>query len=205
MGASERTVGQADRRAAGTIISAGTISRLYRLEPWQDLSYDQEIELGDLALRAPILAKSDRIGYLDDQHLRVGVDMVRVTDVATSIDRFGDRYTGRLFTSHEVDCCCGEPGTMASGLAARYAAKEATLKVLRPQGHIPDWRSIEVRRHPQGWCDLRLADHAAHLARVAKITDMTLSLSHEGDMAIAVVIALRDLPHHRTNHILTAN
>ena len=35
--------------------------------------------------------------------------------------------------------------------AARFAAKEATIKVLRPVGHQPDWRSVEVRRDAGGW------------------------------------------------------
>ena len=76
----------------------------------------------------------------------------------------------------------------AASLAARFAAKEATIKVLRPEGHQPDWRSVEVRRDPNGWCTLALTGHAAALAEQAGIADLAVSLTHEGDVAAAVVV-----------------
>ena len=75
--------------------------------------------------------------------------------------RFGDRYVGRVYTAHEVSCCQGTPPVVAAGLAARFAAKEATIKVLRPAGSNPPWRSIEIRRDPSGWCSVNLTDGAA--------------------------------------------
>ena len=68
--------------------------------------------------------------------IRVGTDLTCVADVASSIERFGDRYLRRLFTDHELDATGGAP----ERLAARFAAKEATVKVLRPTGAQPDWR-----------------------------------------------------------------
>jgi phosphopantetheinyl transferase (holo-ACP synthase) len=62
--------------------------------------------------------------------------------------------------------------------------------VLRPVGHQPDWRSVEVRRHPSGWCTLELSGHAAALADQANIAELAVSLTHEGDVAAAVVVAL---------------
>jgi holo-[acyl-carrier protein] synthase len=78
----------------------------------------------------------------------------------------------------------------AASLAARFAAKEATIKVLRPVGHQPDWRSVEVRRHSEGWCTMALSGHAAALADQAGIAELAVSLTHEGDVAAAVVVAL---------------
>jgi holo-[acyl-carrier protein] synthase len=120
---------------------------------------------------------------------RVGMDIACVDDVAESIGRFGDRYVCRLFTPHEISCCVGTPATTAAGLAARFAAKEATIKVLRPTETRPDWRSIEVRRHKGGWCGLILFGEASRLAREAGLTDLSVSLSHEGNFAAAVVMA----------------
>jgi holo-[acyl-carrier protein] synthase len=107
---------------------------------------------------------------------------------------FGDRYVKRIFTEHEVSSCSGEPHTAAAGLAARFAAKEAAIKVLRPADEGLDWRSIEVHRAPPGWCELRLAGRASRLAQEAGITDLAVSLSHESGLASAVVIALCDGP-----------
>lgn len=119
----------------------------------------------------------------------MGVDLTSIDEVAASIERFGDRYRNRLFTEHELESCGSTPQRQAAGLAARFAAKEAALKVLRPPGPIPAWRSIEVRRHPDGWCDMKLHGEAARLARLSGIRRMAVSISHHGGMAAAVVVA----------------
>jgi holo-[acyl-carrier protein] synthase len=121
--------------------------------------------------------------------VRVGLDLVDVSEVATSVRHFGDRYVRRVYTSHEIACCGGSTAVVVAGLAARFAAKEATIKVLRPVGHQPDWRSIEVRREAGGWCSISLSGHAAALAEQAGIADLAVSLTHEGGMAAAVVVA----------------
>ena len=64
------------------------------------------------------------------------------------------------------------------------------MKVLRPVGHQPDWRAVEVRRHPEGWCTMALSGHAAVLAEEAGIEELAVSLTHEGAVAAAVVVAL---------------
>jgi holo-[acyl-carrier protein] synthase len=122
--------------------------------------------------------------------IRVGADVVSVHQVAESVESFGARYLDRVYTQHELGCCRGLPAARTASLAARFAAKEATIKVLRPLGHQPDWRSVEVRRHSGGWCSLALTGHAAALAEQAGIADLSVSLTHEGDIAAAVVVAL---------------
>lgn len=122
--------------------------------------------------------------------VRVGTDLVRIADVEECLERHGSRYAERVFTEHELASCTGEPSTRAARLAARFAAKEAALKVLRPADDPLDWRSIEVVRDPLGPCEIRLTGTAARLAERAGIGAMAVSLSHEGTMAAAVVVAL---------------
>lgn len=122
--------------------------------------------------------------------IRVGSDVLSVQQVAESVVRFGDRYLRRVFTEHEISSAHGSPPVQAARLAARFAAKEATIKVLRPVGHQPDWRSMEVQRHAGGWCTMALSGHAAVLAEQAGITDLAVSLTHEENVAAAVVVAL---------------
>ena len=88
--------------------------------------------------------------------LRVGADVVSVHQVEASVARFGSRYLERVYTQHELESSVGRSPVRAASLAARFAAKEATFKVLRPVGHQPDWRSVEVRRHAE-----RLVHHGA--------------------------------------------
>jgi holo-[acyl-carrier protein] synthase len=124
--------------------------------------------------------------------LRVGVDLTSVVDVERSVARFGDRYVRRIFTRHEIESCARGGEIASTGLAARFAAKEATIKVLRPKGGRPDYRSIEVRRHPDGWCELELSGTAAEMAEAEGVRHLALSLTHEAGMAAAVVVAVCD-------------
>ena len=122
--------------------------------------------------------------------LRVGIDMVSVSDVAGSLERFGERYVRRLFTDDEADYCLAGAGrASADRFAARFAAKEAAVKVLRPSDPWGDWRAIEVRRDPDGWVHVVLHGEAAALAARTGITALHLSLSHAGGFATAVVVA----------------
>ena len=118
---------------------------------------------------------------------RVGVDAVSVDTVAASIERFGQRYLDRLFTLHEQQSCTGTPRRRAESLAARFAAKEAAVKALRLPDGPGDWRTIEVRRDPGGWTDLVLSGAVADVASRAGIADLAVSLTHERDLAVAVV------------------
>jgi len=122
--------------------------------------------------------------------LRVGVDLTSVDEVERSVARFGDRYVKRIFTAHEIESCARGDEIASEGLAARFSAKEATIKVLRPSHARPDYRSIEVRRHPEGWCEIELTGTAAELAEVEGVRHLALSLTHEAGMAAAVVVAV---------------
>lgn len=130
-------------------------------------------------------------GAVADVSVAVGVDLVTVADVARSLEVHGERYRTRVFTEHELDCCEGPTEIAARGLAARFAAKEAVIKLLRPTVHLPEWRSIEVRRHEGGSCSIRLSGEAASLAAEQGVGEIAVSLSHEGPLAIAVAVALR--------------
>jgi holo-[acyl-carrier protein] synthase len=119
--------------------------------------------------------------------LRVGIDLVQVSRIADSLERFGQRFTERLFTSAELAYAASAPELTCERLAARFAAKEAAKKALGLTDGIA-WRHIEVARTPSGACELVLhgpaADHAGPCT-------LAVSLSHEGDYATAVVVAER--------------
>jgi holo-[acyl-carrier protein] synthase len=124
--------------------------------------------------------------------VRVGTDIVGVADVRASISRFGDRYLSRVFTPRELAYCLARTDAPVH-LAARFAAKEATMKVLRPsKDEAIDWLSIELVRAPEGHCDVALTGAAEALAHRARITGLGVSLSHETHYATAVVVAEHD-------------
>jgi holo-[acyl-carrier protein] synthase len=121
--------------------------------------------------------------------LRVGTDLVSVDTVRGSIDTHAEHYLERVYTEREVEDCRTSSGLDAERLAGRFAAKEATLKVLRPRDEGIPWNTIEVRRDPSGWVELALSGPAAALAADAGVSELSLSIAHEGDFATAVVVA----------------
>lgn len=126
--------------------------------------------------------------------VRVGIDLVRVSTVAQAVRDHGERYLRRIYTDGELHDCHAAvsdtlDGVATERLAARFAAKEAALKVLRPAGDAIPWRDIELVRQPAGWVELRLAGRAAAAAVAQGLDDFAVSISHEHDYATAVVAA----------------
>jgi holo-[acyl-carrier protein] synthase len=124
--------------------------------------------------------------------LRVGTDLVQVSRIAQSIHQFGDRFVHRLFTADEIAYASSNPALLAERLAARFAAKEAAIKALSLSDTGLDWRQIEVQRSASGHCSLALHGVARDAAVRARITELSVSLSHDGDYASAVVVALAE-------------
>ncbi len=115
--------------------------------------------------------------------------MVSIDTVRGSIRTHGEHYLERIYTQCELEDCRTSQGIDPERLAARFAAKEATLKVLRPRDEGIPWNSIEVRRDQGGWVELELSGPAAALATAAGLTELSLSITHEGEFAAAIVVA----------------
>ncbi len=121
--------------------------------------------------------------------MRVGIDLVWVGAVRNAIEQHGQRYLERVYTDAELVACRSEQGVVPEQLAARFAAKEATLKVLRPDAEAVPLHTIEVVRNAAGWVEIGLSGPAAALARASQLQSFALSISHELDYATAVVVA----------------
>lgn len=122
--------------------------------------------------------------------LRVGIDIVRIEHVRESLAHFGDRFIRRLFSPQEVHYAMKSIGLAAERLAARFAAKEATLKAFEMSNVGIDWREIEVVKLPSGACRLALHGRAAAVVAETEVSEIVLSLTHDGDYAAAVVTAM---------------
>jgi holo-[acyl-carrier protein] synthase len=124
--------------------------------------------------------------------LRVGTDIISVARIRASLERFGERFELRLFTAAEREYCHRMGGRAAEHFAARFAAKEAVLKVLRPDSSTPDWRDIEIRRDPAGWCSVVLHGAAEAMARAQGIREIAVSLTHDEGFAASTVLAVAE-------------
>jgi holo-[acyl-carrier protein] synthase len=110
----------------------------------------------------------------------IGVDIVDVERFERALTRT-PRLRERLFTPAERD------NTMSS-LAARFAAKEAFIKAMGGSGES-SWHEMEVVSGPSRAPRLTLTGSAATLAAGNGVTNLQLSLAHDGGQAIAFVVA----------------
>ena len=133
--------------------------------------------------------------------LGIGSDLVDIRRIASSLERFGERFTDRLFTERErMHATRG--ADPAPAYARRFAAKEACAKALGVGISGLAWTDIAVVNDPRGKPTLELGGGAA--ARLDEITpagtEASLHLSLTDDppyaMAFVVIEALRrdDLP-----------
>ncbi|MFZ6773761.1 holo-ACP synthase [Undibacterium sp. SXout7W] len=123
--------------------------------------------------------------------LRIGTDLVWIPEIAQSLEQFGERYLNRVFSAQEQADCSGEAPRRVASLAARFAAKEAMMKVLCPAADTAlPWHSIEIVRQTDGHPEIVLHGAACILAQQWKIRHLSLSMSHEKDYASATVVAL---------------
>lgn len=118
------------------------------------------------------------------------MDLVDISRVRESIAQFGARFIDRIFTADEAAYAATTPALQPERLAARFAAKEAALKALCMADQGVPWKDMEVFRHPDGRCELRLHGKAAEHAQRRGVMQLALSLSHDGHFAAAIVVAV---------------
>ena len=133
--------------------------------------------------------------YHREMAFKVGIDLVSIEAVEESIRVHASRYLGRVYTARELRDCSSAAGTPdARRLAARFAAKEAAMKVLRAGDEALPWQSIGVGRDRFGGPSIELTGAAAQLAQQRGLDAFDVSLTHEGPFAAAVVIARTGAP-----------
>jgi len=122
--------------------------------------------------------------------LVIGVDIVDIDRFSKVIDRTS-RLMYRLFTVRELDYCLSKKNRYAS-LAARFAAKEATRKLIPKFCTQIRFQDVEIIRDEYGGPQIVLHNSAYNLLATYGIKDLALSISHAQNQAIAVVVAGKD-------------
>ncbi|MBF4605558.1 holo-ACP synthase [Curtobacterium sp. VKM Ac-2884] len=121
--------------------------------------------------------------------IRTGTDLAAVEDVVAGISAHGERYLDRLFTVRERTDAGDDP----ERLAARFAGKEAVVKLLRP---APDQaiplRDVAIVLDDHGAPTVELTGAAAALAESVGCGPIAVSLAHEWGLAVATAVALSD-------------
>ncbi len=120
--------------------------------------------------------------------LGIGLDIVATERIARSLTNDGSTFAERVFTAAELEEC-RERADRALALGARFAAKEACFKALGTGWtRGVSFLQVEVRGLEGGQPELQLSGAAAERAQALGVRRIHVSLTHEADVAAAVVV-----------------
>ena len=118
-----------------------------------------------------------------------GIDIIEITRVEKAIASWGERFLHRIYTQSELELYGKKP----SSLAARFASKEAVMKLLGTGRKGIGWREIETLSLPSGKPVVNLYGRAKIKAQKLGLKEVKVSLSHSREYAVALAIAETEL------------
>jgi len=120
--------------------------------------------------------------------LGVGIDIIEVSRIQASYERFGERFLKRILHPNEIAYCLSHKAP-APFLAARFAAKEAISKAFGTGiGAELGWQDMEVGRKPSGEPFVILHEPGQKLLESRGARIVLISLSHTQAHAAAVSV-----------------
>ena len=122
-----------------------------------------------------------------------GIDLVDCPRIEEMIKRHGNRFLDRVFTAGEQAYAEANKNKIEK-LAGRFAAKEAVLKLMGTgwRGKIA-WTDIEIMNDSTGQPKVTLDGEVGELAGKLGIKQISISITHTANFAIASAVALRDI------------
>ena len=122
--------------------------------------------------------------------LTTGVDMVEVWRIREAREKFGDRFLNRIYTENEQKTSrMRDPE-----LAARFASKEAVMKLLGTGVRGVGWKDIEILPRKSGTPEVDLHGRALNVANRIGLKDIAISQTHSIEYAISVAVGNADQP-----------
>lgn len=119
----------------------------------------------------------------------IGIDIIEIARIRSSIDTFGDSFLNKIYTKTELDYCLAKYNKYQH-LAARFAAKEAIYKALAT-GWEKDatWKNMEITNEPNG---LPVVTFFGKLKEfLADDKDIKISISHSDNYVTCVAIIFK--------------
>lgn len=122
-----------------------------------------------------------------------GIDLVDFPRIEDMLKRHGDRFLERVFTTAEQQYAKANKNGVEK-LAGRFAAKEAVLKLLGTgwRGKIA-WTDVEVVNTATGQPVVNLSGEVKKIAGNLGITQISVSITHTANFAIASAVALAQM------------
>ena len=116
--------------------------------------------------------------------LYTGIDMIEIARIKKAVARWGERFLHRVYTDPEIQFYGKKP----QSLAARFACKEAVMKLLGTRREGVNWLEVETLSLPSGKPLINLYGRAQNKANQLGIKEIAVSISHSKEYAIASVI-----------------
>ena len=124
--------------------------------------------------------------------IAIGIDLAEVDRIKAALENpvTGTRFRNRVYTDGEQAYCEARRAGKYQSYAARFAAKEATMKSLgRGWGPYVGWLDVEVVRPRGSRPEIVLHGKAKEYADSLGIQRLHLALTHTAMLAEAVVVA----------------
>ena len=131
--------------------------------------------------------QSDVVVSRKEKPMYVGVDLVKIDRWERILEKFPARAE-KIFTAEEIAHCEKKGKKRAESYAALWGAREAAGKALGIGIFGSAWQDAYVTWTKWGAPLIHLQGTFAKRAKELGIKDTSISISHEENMAIAVVV-----------------
>ncbi|MCD6399386.1 holo-ACP synthase [candidate division WOR-3 bacterium] len=117
-----------------------------------------------------------------------GIDIMSTERIKKAIDRFGDRFIKRIYTSREIELVSRRKNQYEV-YAAYWAVKEATMKALGTGNRMGVYfKDIEILHEKSGKPYLKLYNWSKKHAVKLGVKNVVVSMSHLEDIVVGSVI-----------------
>lgn len=128
---------------------------------------------------------------IENKILAHGIDLVDVSRIEQMLSRHGEHFLSRVFTEQE-QADANAVKNRVEKLSGRFAAKEAVMKLIGTGWRDGvAWTDIEVVNNALGQPIVNICGKVKELADAAGIEQITLSITHTGNFAMASAVALQ--------------
>jgi len=117
-----------------------------------------------------------------------GIDLVEISRMQEMLTRWGDRFLNRIFTPSEIASVQKKKYQHIS-LSGLFAVKEAVLKALGIGLQMGvRFQEIETSHNALGKPVTTLSGKVQEIAQEKQVSELFVSISHDGNYAIAQVL-----------------
>jgi len=128
--------------------------------------------------------------------IKTGIDIIEVKRIKESIELYGEKFLERIYTKNEIEYCEKKNVKKYESYAARFAAKEATLKAISEMINNKfdiSWTEIEIINSENGKPRVELSESLIEKLNIKSEINIEISLSHIEETAIASVVLYVDI------------